>query len=191
MSEQPDQNVSKNKLDLLIDGKLPLADVHRLLRMPVKDSDRFWKYLEVLQERVSWKEKILVRISDHLYVVQKGKERIVKCDCGQEFGDYRVNWKLNSLVYARTTEEEFVEIFTTPNKPNPVFVEIREFYCPGCMTQIGVEAVPSGYPFLFEVLPDIDTLYEWESKPLKDASKEWFQDLTETKTREWAKEVGK
>lgn len=191
MSEQPDQGISKSKLKFLIEGKLPLADVHTLLRMPVKDSDRFFKYLEVLQERVRWKEKILVRISDHLYVVQKGDERIVKCDCGQEFGDYRVNWKLSSMVYARTTTEEFDEIFTTPNKPNPMFVEIREFYCPGCTSQLGVEAVPSGYPFLFEVLPDIDTLYEWEGKPLKSANTKWFQDLTATQTGKWAKEAGK
>lgn len=191
MSEQSDQGISKSKLKLLVEGKLPLADVHTLLRMPVKDSDRFWKYLEVLQERVDWKEKILVRISDHLYVVQKGDERVVKCDCGQEFGDYRVNWKLSSMVYARTTTEEFDEIFTTPNKPNPTFVEIREFYCPACTAQLGVEAVPSGYPFLFEVLPDIDTLYEWEGKPLKSANKKWFQDLTTTQTGKWAKEAGK
>ena len=183
--------VSKNKLKLLVEGKLPLDDIHAMLRMNAKDTDRFWKYLEVLQERVSWKEKILVRISEHLYVVEKAKERIVKCDCGQEFGDYRVNWKLSSLVYARTTVEEMDEIFTTPNKPNPTFVEIREFYCPGCMAQLGVEAVPSGYPFLFEVLPDIDTLYEWEGKPLKSASKDWFQDLTATQTGKWAKEAGK
>ena len=57
MSEQVNETVPKSKLKLLVDGKLPLADVHRLLRMPVKDNDRFWKYLEVLQERVSWKEK--------------------------------------------------------------------------------------------------------------------------------------
>ena len=183
--------VSKNKLKLLVEGKLPLEEVHTLLRMPVKDTDRFWKYLEVLQERVTWKETILVRISEHLYVVEKGKERIVKCDCGHEFGDYRINWKLNSNVYARTTTEELDEVFTTPNKPNPNFVEVREFYCPGCLAQLGVEAVPSGYPFLFEVLPDIDTLYEWEGKPLKSAKKEWFQDLTATQTAKWAKEASK
>lgn len=188
MSEQP-EGISKAKLRLLVDGKLPLEEVHALLRLPVKDPDRFSKYLEVLQERVSWKERILVRISEHLYVVQKGGERIVKCDCGQEFGDYRINWKLSSLVFARTTTEQLDEIFTTPNKPNPTFVEIREFYCPGCTAQLGVEAVPSGYPFLFEVLPDIDALYEWEGRPLKDANKEWFQNRTATRTREWAKEV--
>ena len=57
-----------------------------------KDKDRFLKYLDILQEKVPWDEKILLRISDHLYIVSKGKgERVVKCDCGHEFGDYRVN----------------------------------------------------------------------------------------------------
>lgn len=191
MSEQTNEGISKNKLKLLVEGKLPMDDIHTLLRMPVKDADRFWKYLEVLQERVTWKEKILVRISEHLYVVEKGQERVVKCDCGHEFGDYRINWKLSSLVYARTSTEEFDEIFTTQNKPNPEVVEIREFYCPTCLAQLGVEAVPAGYPFLFEVLPDIDTLYEWEGKPLKSANKEWFQDKTATLTAKWAKEADK
>lgn len=180
---------NKENLKQLVEGKLPLDTIHKLIRMPIKDEDRFWKYLEVLQERVPWDDKILVRISDHLYVVKKKDGgRVVKCDCGHEFGDYRINWKLNALVYTRRTDEEFSEVYSTRVRPNPGYVEVREFYCPGCQAQLGVEVVPIGYPFVFEVLPDIDALHEGEGKPLPDASKDWFEDRTYSQTEQWVKE---
>ena len=184
-----DDIASKENIKLLVEGKLPLEIIDRLIRMPIKDEDRFWKYLEVLQEKVLWKEKILVRISDHLYVVKKeDARRVVKCDCGQEFGDYRINWKLNALVYVRRTDEEIREVFTTQARPQAGYVEVREFYCSGCQAQLGVEVVPIGYPFVFEALPDIDALYETEGRPLPDANKDWFQDRTPTNTEQWVKE---
>lgn len=160
---------SEENLRLLIEGKLPYEEVKKLIRMDVKDEDRFWKYIRVLQDRVSWEEQILLRIGDHLYIVQKdGNERVVKCDCGHEFGDYRQNWKLNALINVRKTPEEFLEIrsigFATPDYE---VAEVREFYCPGCVAQLAVEVVPHGYPFLFEMLPDLDTFYqEFLGKPL-------------------------
>jgi acetone carboxylase gamma subunit len=60
-----------------------------MIRLCPKDADWFWRYLEVPQKRVAWKEKISLRISDHLYIVaKKGESWVLKCDCGQEFGDY-------------------------------------------------------------------------------------------------------
>lgn len=180
---------SKETIRLLVEGKLDLDTIHKLVRMPVKDQDRFWKYLEVLQERVPWKDKILARISDHLYVVKREDgARVVKCDCGQDFGDYRINWKLSALVYARITDEEIHEVFTTGLGPQSGYVEVREFYCPGCQAQLGVEIVPPGYPFIFEVLPDIDALHLGEGRPLPDASKDWFQDRTSVQTEHWVGE---
>jgi acetone carboxylase gamma subunit len=65
--EKRDDRVTKDNLKLLVEGKLLWEDVKRMIRLHPKDADRFWKYLEVLQEKVPWKEKILLRISDHLY----------------------------------------------------------------------------------------------------------------------------
>ena len=31
-------------------------------------------------------------------------------DCGHEFGDYRVNWKMEAHLYCRRTEEEIREL---------------------------------------------------------------------------------
>lgn len=181
------QLTSKENIRLLVDGEMPLEMIHELIRMPSKDEDRFWKYLEVLQEKVDWPERILARISDHLYVVAKdGGGRVVKCDCGQEFGDYRVNWKLNALVHCRRTPEQFGEVFSVVG-PDPDYVEVREYYCPGCQAQLGVEVVPIGYPPLFEVLPDVDAVHELGGKPLADADPQWFEDRTARQTEAWVR----
>jgi acetone carboxylase gamma subunit len=190
--QKQDDRFPKENLKLLVDGKLDWEEVKKAIRLRPKDSDRFWKYLEVLQERIHWKDKILLRISDHLYIVAKqGGGRVVKCGCGHEFGDYRVNWKLNCRVYVRKTRKEMAEVISIEEAiPNPDLVEIREFYCPGCYTQLGVEVVPVGYPVIFEMLPDLDTFYrEWLGKPLADEQPDWFQDRTLSIPSQWAKET--
>ena len=189
--EKRDDRVTKEHLKLLVEGKLAWEEVKRMIRLAPKDADRFWKYLEVLQERVPWKDKILLRISDHLYIVAKeGGGRVVKCDCGQEFGDYRANWKLSCRIYVRKTREEMAEVISVEEAVNnPDLVEMREFYCPGCFAQLGVEVVPIGYPVIFEMLPDLDTFYrEWLGKPLEDERPDWFQDKTLDVPAQWAKE---
>ena len=189
--EKRDDRVTKENLKLLVEGELPWEEVKKMIRLAPKDADRFWKYLEVLQERVAWKDKILLRISDHLYIVAKEEGgRVVKCDCGQEFGDYRVNWKLSCRIRVRKTREELAEVVSVEEAiPNPDLVEMREFYCPGCFALLGVELVPIGYPVILEMLPDLDTFYrEWLGKPLPDERPDWFQDRTIDMPARWAKE---
>lgn len=174
----------------LIDGKLPWEMLKQMMSS-TKDSDRFGKYIEILQERVSWKEKILLPLTEHLFIVQKDSRRIVKCDCGCEFGDYRQNWKLQALIYVRDTDETLSEIWIGPRTgDSPRRTEIREYYCPGCGAQLEVEAVPPGYHVLFDFLPDLDAFYgKWLGKPLPGGSeKEWFVDKTYEITNEWGKE---
>lgn len=150
---------TKETIKDLIDGKLPWQTLKNIMSSD-KDPDRFEKYLEILQERVSWDETILVPIAEHLYIVQNGDDRIVKCECGHEFGDYRVNWKFEALIYVRDTEEKLGEVFEDLHKPDPEWSVIREYYCPGCGAQLEVEAVPPGYPILFDFLPNIDGFYD-------------------------------
>lgn len=183
-----EQAVTREKLLSLVEGKLPWVEARQMIRMDPKDQDRFWKYLEVLQQRMPWKDKILLRISDHLYIIAKADgARVVKCDCGQEFGDYRVNWKLSSCVYVRKTREEMSEVYTIQESiPNVDLVELREFYCPGCFSLLGTELVPPGYPPVFEMLPDLDTFYrEWLGMPLGDERADWSDDRTAEQTRLW------
>jgi acetone carboxylase, gamma subunit len=169
----------------LIEGKLPWERV-KWITSGYKDADRFEKYIEVLQDSMTWKERILLRLTEDLYIVEKGQDRIVKCSCGHDFGDYRENWKLKALVYVRHTDEEIEELYpsTYESKPPLDLVEIREFYCPGCANQLEVELVPFGYPVIFDFLPDIDAFYrDWLGKPL-DTSKE-FKDLSYDLIRKW------
>ena len=187
MSEK--ELTSKENIRRLEDGELPLDVIHEMVRLTVKDGDRFFKYLEVLQEKVEWDDRILARISDHLYVVSKGAgQRVVKCDCGHEFGDYRVNWKMEALLYCRRTREEIKEVFTV-HGPDAEYVEVREFYCPGCQAQLAVEVVPRGYPFVFEVLPDIDAVHASGGGQLEDAADDWFQDRTPLRAAEWVEDA--
>lgn len=185
--------VTKEMLADLMDGRLADDYVQRLQRLQRKDSDRFWTYLEVLQERVPWDDRILLRLTDHLYIVRKAEGgRVVKCDCGQEFGDYRINWKLSCRVRVRRTAEEFEEVYSPAYViPEPDWMSLREYFCPGCLTQLAVEVVPPGYPPIFDMLPDLDTLYrDYLGKPLDDESPDWFRDRTNEVTAQWLKDGG-
>jgi len=146
---------SKDVLRGLRDGNL---DLQALLEMQksIKEEDRFEAMLQVEREKVNFPEKILVPIGEHLYVVEKGPGKVVKCGCGYEFGDYRQTWKTNAAVFVRNTAENMEEVFQGPRRCDPSWMVLREFYCPGCATMLEVEAVPPGYPFVFDFLPDLD-----------------------------------
>jgi acetone carboxylase, gamma subunit len=143
----------------LIDGRLPWSQTKRIMSS-FKDPGRFDTYMGILQERVQWSERILLPIGEHLSIVQKGAERIVKCDCGHEFGPYTSNWKLEALVFVRNTEETLAELYPGPKACDPNLQELREFICPACGTLLEVEAVPPGYPVTFDFLPDLEGFYE-------------------------------
>jgi acetone carboxylase gamma subunit len=178
---------SKEDLRDLYDGRLPWHKTFEIMSKP-KDDDRFDKYIEILQERVPWLERILLPLGEHLYVVDKAGERIVKCDCGHEFGDWRQNWKLNALIFDRDDTEKLEEIYPGLKCPDPNLCEVREFYCPGCGSLLKVEAVPVGHPIIFDALPDIDSFYrEWLGRPLPDEKE--FRDMTYQVTREWGRDL--
>ncbi len=159
---------TKEVLKDLIEGRLDWPRIKQIMSSP-KDSDRFMKYLALAQERVKWTEQILLPLGEHLYIVAKNGERVVKCDCGQEFGDWRGNWKLRALIYSRDTREKLEEIYPGARCPDPQWCEVREFYCPGCGAQLEVESVPPGYPITFDFLPDLDAFHEqWLKRPLPD-----------------------
>ena len=147
----------KEILKSLIEGTLD-GETIRQIQRSMKDEDRFEKMLEIEQERVPWREKILLPLQEHLYVVQKGSQRMIKCSCGYEYDDYQQNWKLNALVYERNATDG--EVYVGPRACDPDWMVLREFYCPGCEAQLDVEAVPPGHPFIFNQLPDIDGFYD-------------------------------
>ena len=154
--------VTKEILSRLVEGRSSWEELVAVMRAD-KEPDRFLKYREVLQERAPWRDRILLPIALHLCIVQKDDgARVVKCDCGHEFGDYHRNWKLSARVRVRNTKERLDELYPHPMGCNPEWMELREYFCPGCWTQLDVEAVPPGYPVVFNFLPDLEAFYaEW------------------------------
>jgi acetone carboxylase gamma subunit len=185
------QEVSVEIVRRLEEGDLSWDEEFDLLDKERADPDRFEKYTEVLEEKVEFDDDILVRLNQYLYVVHAGEgERVVKCgQCGHDFGDYRVNWKIKADVNTRNTTEELTEIYSYEEVTPPADkAELREYICPGCATLLSVEVVPEGYPPIFEFLPDIDTFYsEVLEEPLPDADdEEWYQDRTPEVLAEWS-----
>lgn len=168
---------SNEELKMLVEGKLPWTTAKKMMSGP-KEEGRFERIIEILQEKVSFSDKILLPIGEHLFIVETEKgERVVKCDCGHDFGDYRINWKLAAQIYVRDSEETLDEIYPGFRKPDKDWCELREFTCPGCGVLLEVEVVPPGYPIVFEFLPDLDGFYgEWLNRPLSRTYE--FKDLT-------------
>ncbi len=48
-----DDRFSKDNLKRLVEGTLHWEEVKKAIRLSPKDNDRFWKYLEVMQEKVN------------------------------------------------------------------------------------------------------------------------------------------
>lgn len=176
----------KAELRKLIDGKMDWPSVQEIMKAP-KDADRFEKWIALRQEDVAWKERILMPLTFKLFIVEKGKERVVKCECGHEFGDYRVNWKIAANIFVRDSDDDVREVYRGREQPDATWQQIREYYCPGCDAQLEVEAVPRGCPPDFNLLPDIDTFYrDWLGKPL-DGEVE-FADKTQQVIDGWKPE---
>jgi acetone carboxylase, gamma subunit len=159
--------LDKDTLRDLVDEKLPRSQV-RAIQSGYKDADRFDKYVEILQERVPWDDRIVLPFGEHLFIVAKGDATYrIKCDCGNEFGDYRENWKLEALINVRETPEALLEIYPDKMHGDPAWNVLREYFCPGCKTLLEVEAVPPGYPPVHDFVPDLEGFYtDWLGRPL-------------------------
>lgn len=153
MAEHDDRTIAD-----LIDGKLDWPKTKEIISHP-KDPGRFDQVIRILQARVPWDDPILLPLAEHLYIVQKGPNRIVKCDCGHEFGDYRENWKHQSHIHVRNTTESLRELYRKDEHSDPDWMELREYICPNCAALLEVEAVPPGYPVIFDFKPDLEAFY--------------------------------
>lgn len=153
------EKLGRKTLERLINGELPWEQLRQIIAGD-KDPYRFEQLLEILQERVPWEEQILLPLQECLYIVVKNGQRIVKCECGHEFGSYLENWKKKSRIRVRKTAAELEELYPQNMTSDPEWVQLREFFCPGCFTMLDVESVPPGYPVIFNFLPDIDAFYQ-------------------------------
>jgi len=157
-------------LEDLLDGELPFYSAHSIMSS-YKDADRFEKMISILQDRVEWKDRILLPYGENLFIVEKPDgAHNVRCTCGHDYGSYKQNWKLSALIHVRNTQEKLDEVYPRMMSSDPEWMEIREFYCPSCARQLEVEAVPPGYPIIFDFEPDLEGFYrDWLGKPLPKA----------------------
>lgn len=150
----------------LVDGDLDWETVRKMLFMP-KDKDRFINYISVLQEKVSWSDKIILPLGPHLYIVESKENKLLnKCSCGYVFGPYKENWKMNALIYVRDEPEKFKEVYPLLMAPDPKWQVYREYYCPQCGVMHDVEAPTPWYPVIHDFEPDIKAFYEWVGLPV-------------------------
>ncbi|MFD2110512.1 acetone carboxylase subunit gamma [Thiorhodococcus fuscus] len=159
---------TKEQVKHLVEGKLDWDTTMRMLSMP-KDRERFTQYLEVLQSKVDWPDRILLPLGPHLYIVQSAENQrwIVKCDCGHAFCDHSDNWKLHANIYVRDTEEAMAEVYPNLMAPDTQWQVYREYYCPTCGVMHDVEAPTPWYPVIHDFEPDIETFYEqWLGLPV-------------------------
>ena len=51
-----------------------------MLSMP-KDKERYGQFIEVLQEQVSWKDRIILPLGPHLFIVESAKDQALVTKC--------------------------------------------------------------------------------------------------------------
>ncbi|HUI39118.1 MAG TPA: acetone carboxylase subunit gamma [Candidatus Nitrosotalea sp.] len=82
--------------------------------------------------------------------------------CGRELGPASENYKRGCLVHARDPQEIHPPIVGGDFNfsPDPQWIRIVEFYCPGCGTQIETEYLPPGHPITHDIEIDVARLKE-------------------------------
>lgn len=118
---------NKEQVAHLAAGTLDWDTTFRMLSMP-KDKARFGMYVEALQAKVTFPDRIVLPLGPHLYIVQsaKNKQWIVKCDCGHEFCGYKENWKMFANIYVRDTPEAMADVYPALMAPDTKWQVYRE-----------------------------------------------------------------
>ena len=100
-----------------------------------------------------------IRFTEYLDLdVESELWRCNRCDA--ELISARRPYKEGCLVYERDPREIHPPLiegeFTF--SPDPDWVRILEFYCPGCGAQVETEYLPPGHPVTVDIEPDLDSL---------------------------------
>ncbi|MGI5132351.1 acetone carboxylase subunit gamma [Pseudonocardia sp. CA-107938] len=80
--------------------------------------------------------------------------------CGHDIGDARDNYKKGLLIHERDPGEVHPPLIEGAYTfaPNPEWIRILEFYCPGCGRQVETEYLPPGHPITHDTEIDLDSL---------------------------------
>lgn len=156
----------------LVDGKLDWDTTLRMLSMP-KDPERFSLYVQALQNKLDWHDRIVLPLGPHLHIVQLAKDKrwVIQCGCGHAFCNWNENWKMHANLYVRDNEAAMTEVYPKLMAPDTAWQVYREYTCPQCGTLHDVEAPTPWYPVIHDFEPDIDAFYkEWVKLPLPERS---------------------
>jgi acetophenone carboxylase len=82
--------------------------------------------------------------------------------CGHVIGPSAESYKKGCLLYDRDPREIHPPLVSGVFNfsPDPQWVRIVEFYCPGCGTQIETEYLPPGHPITHDIEIDVEKLKE-------------------------------
>jgi len=80
--------------------------------------------------------------------------------CGKELFSAKENYKKGCLVCERDPQEVYDPVVDDVHNfaPDPEWVRILEFYCPGCGVMIEVETLPPGHPITHDIELDVEKL---------------------------------
>jgi acetone carboxylase gamma subunit len=81
-------------------------------------------------------------------------------DCGYDLGPATENYKLSTLIKARSPHEVWQpSVDETYNfSYHPEWMRLVEFYCPGCALLIDLEVLPPGHPITHDVELDMNAV---------------------------------
>jgi len=101
---------------------------------------------EVEAKSESQIQEVLFELTPYVSIAKdrNGRKKAVCSQCGFVYCDKSENFKLYCLVY----ERDPTEIYPGRLGPDKEWTVYREFYCPGCGTQVEVEVTPPGTPML-------------------------------------------
>src|SRR5215472_984033 len=102
-----------------------------------------------------------IRITEYLDLDLE-REQWVCNRCGRVLGPARENYKKGCLLYDRDPREIHPPLVSGAFdfSPDPLWISIVEYYCPGCGTQIETEYLPPGHPVTRDIEIDVDQLKE-------------------------------
>jgi acetophenone carboxylase len=102
-----------------------------------------------------------IRITEYLEL-DLDREEWMCHRCGHCLGPARENYKQGCLVADRDPREVHAPIVEGDFNfsPDPAWIRIVEFYCPGCAVQMETEYLPPGHPITEDIELDLDRLKE-------------------------------
>ena len=100
-----------------------------------------------------------VMITEYLDI-DLDEEKWYCSSCNRVLIDAEENYKKGCLVYSKDPREVHNPVFEGEYNfaPDPNWVRIIEFYCPGCGVQIETEYLPLGHPVTQDISLDLVNL---------------------------------